>query len=570
MHRSANAQVLPWGRPEKKVNCRVESSGCRMDIEVMLQHMLLADYKNDLSNEEFLRRHIDAAVYHPPPLIQTEKRNCIARSHKATGDEYLEKCMYQKAVVAYTDAIRISKPKSKNMSTYYYYRAIVLQRMKAYDDALLDLDRALQLSPKDETRNKIEEARKKTLELMSKNVNKNKRGGQASSAHDDVQVSYGENPEVPGASSAINILYNKKFGRFIEATKPIAAGDVLLAQEPYMFSMFLGKETAFCHNCLKPSLALIPCDSCTEALYCSAECRTEAYDKYHRTECQFSDCNSDIRALIRLFLIVTKQGACLKEMLEYAKAMENSAGSRTAGFVDGKFDGSTAQAVLSLTNHKDKRVYFDFTSSTAVATVFLAMHTDLLNGYRIHEIGNFMFELMCTYKMNAVMIRDGHLESIAAIALYPVFNLLNHSCANNTIWYTSKNNCRVLLASRDIKPGEQIFNNYLGQRILIQDVTERKEFLSTIKHFTCECEPCQKNYTFKRELTRLKVPVRVQRLLRKNPINIEGMWQVLKHLYQERSAPCMEIELMKFCLMEAYMNTEHRLLQQMYRGLGVL
>lgn len=93
------------------------------------------------------------------------------------------------------------------------------------------------------------------------------------------------NTEIPSASSSIKLQYDKKKGRHFVAAKDIKPGDILIVEEPYCSRMKLGVFDS-CYGCLKPTYDAVPCEHCTEAVYCSEECRGTDWDKFHSIECK--------------------------------------------------------------------------------------------------------------------------------------------------------------------------------------------------------------------------------------------------------------------------------------------
>ena len=57
---------------------------------------------------------------------------------------------------------------------------------------------------------------------------------------------------------------------------------------------------------------------CYQELYCSNECRTSAYNSYHRVECQMriTHPTSLKKMAVRSFLIGTEQGAQLRNLMQ--------------------------------------------------------------------------------------------------------------------------------------------------------------------------------------------------------------------------------------------------------------
>ena len=97
--------------------------------------------------------------------------------------------------------------------------------------------------------------------------------------------SFARNKEIPCASDALAIDYNEVFGRNIVTTRKVNAGEILIAEKPYATMLSTDEIYFHCSQCLQVSWALIPCDKCIYAMYCSQNCKKAAWQQYHDVEC---------------------------------------------------------------------------------------------------------------------------------------------------------------------------------------------------------------------------------------------------------------------------------------------
>lgn len=59
----------------------------------------------------------------------------------------------------------------------------------------------------------------------------------------------------------------------------------MLKHNYWLLLFFPAQFYTHCHHCLKLCYTLIPCTKCTQTIFCSETCLTEAYDQYHQYEC---------------------------------------------------------------------------------------------------------------------------------------------------------------------------------------------------------------------------------------------------------------------------------------------
>lgn len=217
----------------------------------------------------------------------------------------------------------------------YFWRSMVLQKLKAYSESLRDIQRALKLSITENQKRNLLDRKKVMQNLQPKESSKKKE-------EEEEILSYGENAEIKGVSSALALVYNKKYGRHYVATRDIQIGDILMIQKPYSFSTIKegnieknGQKHWFCENCLDLTMAPIPCDFCAMNLYCSAKCRLEAYGKFHKYECKIAQLELPVippgpiaKFFLRTLLILTKQGEDFEEIVKLVDVINRRKGEQ--------------------------------------------------------------------------------------------------------------------------------------------------------------------------------------------------------------------------------------------------
>jgi len=113
-----------------------------------------------------------------------------------------------------------------------------------------------------------------------------------------------------------------------------------------------------------------------------------------------------------------------------------------------------------------------------------------------------------------------------ATALYPVFSMMNHSCAANTKTLMNREDLsQEVIAQVAIKEGEEVTNCYL--RTSLTPTMSRRKLLRTKWFFDCVCQRCQDPT----ELNSHNSSLRCQRakcggtILPLNPLDNQADWQ---------------------------------------------
>lgn len=60
----------------------------------------------------------------------------------------------------------------------------------------------------------------------------------------------------------------------------------VMVLKPFITAANSNKFYAYCSHCLALTWASIPCDHCCLSMFCSEECKIEAWQKYHEIECK--------------------------------------------------------------------------------------------------------------------------------------------------------------------------------------------------------------------------------------------------------------------------------------------
>ncbi|GMF19105.1 unnamed protein product [Phytophthora fragariaefolia] len=76
---------------------------------------------------------------------------------------------------------------------------------------------------------------------------------------------------------------------------------------------------------------------------------------------------------------------------------------------------------------------------------------------------------------------------VAAVGLFPICGLINHSCQPNCTWSNAGDGIMEVRALREIQEGEEITLSYID---IDKERAERRKELRETKHFDCHCERC--------------------------------------------------------------------------------
>lgn len=419
------------------------------------------------------------------------------------------------------------------------------------------------------------------MELEKKAPRPNTKPNNRDHFEDIPSLSHDENKDISGMSDAVRLVHCTKYGVNFEAAKPIGTGDVILIEKPQVTSILEPNIVVanVCHYCLKRYRALLPCEQCNSALYCSKECRAKAYEEYHRIQCNSKNFPNDVQLVINLFMKITENGEKLTEAIKYCEELDTMSADPNKEFCTIRDNlGDNLKSVLNLSismKKNDKKNEKNIMKSTHIAS-FLRNQTTYVQGYNdILSIAKLLFRLFYIFDVH-VFMEDISVdaESISGVYnLYSLLSLVRHSCCANTVYSIHKNGVIAVRAAKDMKPGEQITFNFLRTSKYTTFVIEylpRHIILWEEKRILCNCAACEWNYDFKAELSKkLKITKELERRLRRKRFDIDGLWELLKVINNVKSRPCLEAELLKAILPDIYLGKRDTLLDDLYRLIGI-
>ncbi|XP_060819638.1 SET and MYND domain-containing protein 4-like [Bombus pascuorum] len=375
---------------------------------------------------------------------------------------------YEGAINFYTRGLQEVVPYCDVSAILYSNRAKALGCLKMYEESLIDIDRAIEISPNTELTKNFKDI-KMEIEKGASCPNREKFFYEWKTNIENIpSLSHDENKDISGMSDAVRLVHCTKYGVNFEAAKPIGTGDVILIEKPQVMSIHQPDVAVrnLCHYCLKWYRALLPCEQCNSALYCSKECRAKAYEEYHRIQCNSNNFPNDVQFVIKLLMKITENGEKLTEAIKYCEELDIMSADPNKEFCTIRDNlGDNLKSVLNLSismKKNDKKNKINIMKSAYIAS-FLRNQTTYVQGYNdILSIAKLLFRLFYIFDVH-VFMEDISVdaENISGVYnLYSLLSLVRHSCCANTVYSIHKNGVIAVRAAKDMKPGEQITFNF--------------------------------------------------------------------------------------------------------------
>jgi len=320
------------------------------------------------------------------------------------------------------------------------------------------------------------------------------------------ELTYGHNPRLPSASSAIDLHFSPERGRYFIATQDLGPGDVILREEPYAAVLESVFRVNHCAHCLRKTPTPIPCYECATVQYCTETCRDLSWLEYHSVECGILSYLEPSRCLGRLphlaLRIITKTG--LQNLVRHTQAPLPNRDQVDPGL----FDPTSYRSVHNLAANTDKRTFEDLLKKTAEA-IFMAKCLKF-NGF----FGNpgsptpesqraeiFISSLLLRHlqvaatnglEMAECILKNNDITKFDIIpvggAIFPTMSFFNHSCYPNAMRLGYQNH-QVVRVIRLIPKGGEVNIDY-GFDFYATPIDYRQKRAGMNYHFKCDCVAC--------------------------------------------------------------------------------
>lgn len=454
-----------------------------------------------------------------------------------------------------TKSIAFAPIKSKELSLAYDARSLIFLKAKLIKECLIDIDHALEIVDCPETvksnlylrkamclrileqpeqliyqafedaRGWVKKLEQNEQSIMIEEIDKEEKNQlidksmyyEAEYDHSIFKIN-NENPIFPGTSDAIELVYNKKYGRHIIAARDIKPGETLMVHKPYV-SVLLKEQFRYeyCWHCKQQTWTSIPCDKCTNIVFCSINCKDESIKLYHDYECAVLDAMStydmDTSFLIDLQLAIKgwKESECsFDEFMKVVDNIDSQPESLTKGFTNNKLDPTKFSSIYSMTRNLncDRSTKCCYLANNILTAYLMATKTDYLGKKMDDDLGQ-LSEDPRFINLTKLLLKIAYLtdinshellafkagEEISIIHTILPLAFSNHTCFR-MITKIFTNGFVIVKSVLPIKKNEQIYDNY-GPSCFENERNQRQAHLLRHYNFTCECVACKNEWSLK-------------------------------------------------------------------------
>lgn len=368
-----------------------------------------------------------------------------------------------------------------------------------------------------------------------------------------LELSYPSNPKIPSVASCLELQTSEECGRYIVTTRDLKVGDVVIMERPFVACLRTTMRYNRCAHCMAGDKRhlLMPCPTCTSALYCSEECRTVAWSEYHRLECKLSEKLDDlndpqVQMAVRSLLVSVSVYGGVRKFQEFIADHKNS--NRTVFDVDNE---DRKMLVLALNHFQSEENFLPLEVKgkyieSAVHWIHTFVRGNVFEEEIDQELVEFLLQTLYRFMISATLnsfrtstqFPPYYLRTPVYASQQLAMTMINHSCAPNVSRY-QQGDLQVLVVQRPIAKGEALGLGYIKVFWSTPKV-ERQRFYYAQYGFLCKCTACELNYPVKSQCwvqERFK-PLQINRTM--NPVE---MWKAYSEYMQrnDRYFPCLQL-----------------------------
>ncbi|XP_063829143.1 SET and MYND domain-containing protein 4-like [Ostrinia nubilalis] len=475
--------------------------------------------KDDLSDAVIIAMDILKKTNNMPPLVKEAKCKLKSNSHRQQGNKAFKSNKFQNALEWYNKALMYAPKGSEELVLGYSNRSALLSKCKMFQACLKDVSTCFELGypPQisDKLANRRSEATKNVwIERMAMEMRF------CEFSEDYLEFRERRNPQITCASIDVGIIKESHVPKVV-AVRDVKVGKLIAIEKAFTSQLDRKLLYSACYYCHKMSLNLIPCEGCTKALFCSADCRRTCMEEYHSFECPIIEIFDEISSIpVSKLAVIT----AIKLRKKFKSWEEFNEATKTVGLKRMKKSEINeifnSENKFSLLNFKDDAIFtygmiYNATFGCAIVVHYLNMaksffptratekaaavcgFSRLLMYYAVHLIQT---QISSTVSVMA----HGKTEfcEVANFGVFPFTGKLKGAC-NPNVLVVGLNKEVALITIQPLKQGTELTIAYLGHWLDNNiENGSRLRNMFTLYNTVCACAVCNGDWKLLRNRAR--------------------------------------------------------------------
>lgn len=99
------------------------------------------------------------------------------------------------------------------------------------------------------------------------------------------KLSFAADEKIQCFAQGLEVKHSKEFGKHIITNRKLEIGQTVIVEEAYCITAENDQNYSQCANCFERKANLIPCQNCSDIMFCSRICYDVGHEKFHAIEC---------------------------------------------------------------------------------------------------------------------------------------------------------------------------------------------------------------------------------------------------------------------------------------------
>lgn len=411
------------------------------------------------------------------------KSDAISLEKRKEGNVLFGNGKWAEAMEKYNESLCFAPNGSENISTAYANRASCFLRLKFYNECLIDIDLARKAGYPKHLMSKLDQRENDCLMARDAATPQNEY---------NMKLSFEPDERIPCMANVLKIEQNRSGELSVVTKEDIDVGQTVVLGKPFcafLYSRFAWK----CNICLKDNTNLMPCEMCTNAMFCSEECRS---NDLHKNECgkkmhDIMQQNGQYLNELRVLLMAINLFPSIDELMNFvAEAVKSD---------------SPREVPTSLADDRSKyRAFLKFPISAQFAqnpdtrliiySIYKACQSvpNIAAKFNLLKHRRFLMHLI-NHHAQITNFNSYHVNNQQSknVDFYHQIGLMTkyftHSCGPNVLM-SERDGVSIYTTIRPIRKGDELYITYFKFLLLPKHV--RQQHLWHHAHIKCNCSRC--------------------------------------------------------------------------------
>lgn len=421
-------------------------------------------------------------------LIEPVKSDKVSTDFRVAGNQKFKEHKWRAAMELYNQSLRFAEKGSENVSFAYANRSSCFLHMGKYTQCLNDIEMARETGYPKRLMHKLDEREMHCLEKIKERDEIEDQPGP--------KLSFDPDEKFPCMANVLELKRNEEYGRHFVAKCDIDVGQTVVVDEPFA-SVYNAFDRSLCFTCALPMKNFIPCDNCTDAMFCGEACMNT--NKVHQISCgSMLNRVPGFNFVAKSILVALNAFNTEDELMKFVEKQMTTSQLE----LENEYNEMQTQYAMFLhLNSKRMQKGLSIENRLSQHTIYTHLMAIPMVKIRFDSLRKQRFLMHLIWKHSDILqinkyhygLDDGSGTQFCYMELLGnIQSLFNHSCIPNVTLhlYGTK---QIFTTIAPVKKGQQLFVVY-NKDIMMKSTEERQDFLRKYFNFTCKCRRCDPEF----------------------------------------------------------------------------